>query len=238
MNCASARCRRAMPPRSTTKRAPEMRAAASKSSPPNFTPRSTWSSGVKSNSRGVPWRRTSTLAVSSRPSGTESCSRFGRPISQASDSVCTAASATSAAVSSPVSCSPRASIALASSPLPLAIPTALALALRSARSRSASICTALRRSSRARNASRSSTKPRRARLRATASVSVRSCLESSTSFSVLLPAACQSPANISPSARPAKAATRQTSTVTATYAAARIASPAPANVTVSSANAE
>ena len=44
--------------------------------------------GSKPNSRGVPQRRTSTLPVSSTPTGTLSCGRLGRPISRLCKSAC------------------------------------------------------------------------------------------------------------------------------------------------------
>ena len=54
--------------------------------------------GLKSNARGVPQRRTSTLAVSSRPVGHDSCSRFGRPSCAAHRAAaCTASRSCSAA---------------------------------------------------------------------------------------------------------------------------------------------
>ncbi len=173
MNCASARCSCATCERITTNLAPEMRAAASKSRPPSPSPISTWSRGLKSNGRGAPQRRTSTFALSSRPSGTDSCSRLGRPSCHSSRSACTAVSCCSAPARSRVSCSPFAIRGATSVPFPLAMPTALAFALRSARSRSDSICHGLRLSSRARKPCTSSVKPRRARLRATVSGSER-----------------------------------------------------------------
>src|ERR1700739_962232 len=46
MNCVSARCSRATAPRITTKRDPEMRAAAAKSSPPGLAPAHTFEVGA------------------------------------------------------------------------------------------------------------------------------------------------------------------------------------------------
>jgi hypothetical protein len=77
MNCASARWSRAMLPRRTTKRAPDSFAAVAKSSPAIAAGMSKCSRGAKSSVRGVPQRRSSTLAVSSGPSGTSGSGRFG-----------------------------------------------------------------------------------------------------------------------------------------------------------------
>src|SRR5512135_56427 len=170
----SARCRRARPPFSTTKRAPEIRPAASKSICANRSPIATWSSGVYSNSRGVPQRRTSTFEFSSRPSGTLSCSMFGSPSMSSSNSACTATSSLSRPSSLRASRLPSSIRVVTSSPLPFAMPTFLACALRAERVSSAATCAALRRSSSARKRSTSRLKPRRARLAATAAGSERS----------------------------------------------------------------
>ena len=69
-------------PRRKVKREPESLAPVSKSRP-SGAPRSTWSFTAKSNVRGVPQRRTSTLPVSSAPAGTLSSGRLGTPISMA-----------------------------------------------------------------------------------------------------------------------------------------------------------
>jgi hypothetical protein len=65
MNCASARSNFASLPFSTTKRAPDILAAAAKSISPVASPNSTWSLGVNAKLRWLPWRRISTLPVSS-----------------------------------------------------------------------------------------------------------------------------------------------------------------------------
>src|SRR6202789_1509444 len=184
MNCTRARWSLARLPVITTNRAPEMRPAASKSIPIR-SPKATWSLGAKSNCRATPQRRTSTLAVSSRPSGTPECGMLGRPNCRSNTCACIASSCLSTPCSSWPKDSPKARKALASCPLALACPTALALALRSARSRSASICTALRCSSRAAKAATSSTNPRRARAAATPGKSLRSNLGSSKMKSLI-----------------------------------------------------
>lgn len=58
---------------------------------PSFAPTSTWACGSKSKVRGVPHFRTSTFALSSAPSGTLGCSRFGR-VSECSRMPCSMAS--------------------------------------------------------------------------------------------------------------------------------------------------
>src|SRR5688572_17336390 len=168
----SARCSRASAPVSTANRAPAILAATSKSSIPACSPSATWSSGVKENVRGSPQRRSSTFAVSSRPSGTESCSRFGSINTKPSNSSCTRPSSASRPSSFVASASPCASSGAMSWPLAFAWPTVFAWAFRAARTSSAATCTLFRRSSSVRSRATSSAKPRRARLRATPSGSV------------------------------------------------------------------
>ena len=148
MNWASARCRRATPPRITVNRAPESLAPAAASSP-SGSPTSRWSFTAKSKVAGVPQRRTSTLSASLRPTGTDSCGRLGRLASSASSDACTDSSSAGMPACSCVTALTSASSALASSPLPLAWPICLDSALRCACSASARVCSALRRASRA-----------------------------------------------------------------------------------------
>ena len=78
MNCASARCSRARSPRRNEKRAPDIFAAVAKSSRPSASPRSVWSFAGKSNSGGVPQRRTSTLSSADLPTGVDGCVEVGQ----------------------------------------------------------------------------------------------------------------------------------------------------------------
>ena len=64
-------------PISTENRAPAIFVPRSKSMMPSAGPRSQCACGVKSNVRGVPCRRTSTLSALLFPAGTLSCGRFG-----------------------------------------------------------------------------------------------------------------------------------------------------------------
>ena len=143
MNCASARCSRAAGPRRKTKREPESFAAVSKSSP-SGAPTSTWSFTAKSKSRGVPQRRTSTFAVSSAPSGTPACGRFGSPISSVLSSAWSASSRWALAFRSSPMPATSSSSAVASPPLPLSCPICLDSALRRACSSSVRIWIVLR----------------------------------------------------------------------------------------------
>lgn len=125
MNCARARCRRAIGPRMRAKRAPESLAAVSKSNQPCRSPRATWSLTSKSKVFGVPQRRTSTLASSSAPTGTDSCGRLGMPSSMASSSPWMASSWRLPSSSSEPMRSTSASSGAMSSPRCLAWPIAL-----------------------------------------------------------------------------------------------------------------
>ena len=100
MNWPTARSSRASPPFSTANRAPDIRAAASKSSSPSASPRSAWSLAGPP-SRGVPQRLTSTLALSSSPSGTSSAARFCCLASRSRSFAPTSRSVASAAAISP-----------------------------------------------------------------------------------------------------------------------------------------
>ena len=61
----------------TENRAPAIFVARSKSMMPSAGPRSQCAFGSKSNARGSPWRRTSTLSAALLPTGTLACGRFG-----------------------------------------------------------------------------------------------------------------------------------------------------------------
>ena len=79
MNCSSARSSRASAPFSTTNRAPDIFAAASKSMRPSASPISKCSLGLKpsGNVGALPCWRSSTLSFSSLPSGVSSSGRLG-----------------------------------------------------------------------------------------------------------------------------------------------------------------
>ena len=77
MKLISARDSRAPAPLNTEKRAPAIFVARSKSRMPSAGPRSQCGCGSKSNARGSPWRRTSTLSAALLPTGTLACGRFG-----------------------------------------------------------------------------------------------------------------------------------------------------------------
>src|SRR5690606_31106795 len=83
MKLIRARASRAPAPDRTEKRAPDMRAARSKSRMPSAPPISQWGFGAKSNVRGVPHRRTSTLSADEAPTGTLWCGRLGSVSSSA-----------------------------------------------------------------------------------------------------------------------------------------------------------
>src|SRR5688572_22686219 len=147
MNWASARCSRATWPFITVKRAPLSLTPVSKSRPSGV-PTSTWSLTSKSNLRGVPHLRTSTLAVSSAPTGTLSCGRLGTASSRACISgwICSRRAADCSR--SPLSCATSAITASADSPLALSWPICLDRALRLACSSSVRVWMVLRSASR------------------------------------------------------------------------------------------
>ena len=97
MNCSSARESRANAPFSTTNRAPDSFAAASKSIRPKASPISKCSFGVNPNGKlgGAPYRRTSTLSFSSLPSGVSASGRLGISASAASSAAAASRSAAS-----------------------------------------------------------------------------------------------------------------------------------------------
>ncbi len=133
MNCASARCSRAIGPRRNVKRAPLIAAPVSKSSPSGG-PRSACSCGSNAKLRCWPQRDSSRLAVSSAPSGTSSSGMLGSAASSASSSAPSARSSSSSAGSVSLSCATSAlsASAVAMSPLPIAAPIAFDASLRRA----------------------------------------------------------------------------------------------------------
>ena len=83
MKLMSARSSCAPAPIRTAKRAPAILVARSKSMMPSCGPRSQCAFGSKSNARGSPHVRTTTLSAATRPTGTLSCGRFGIVAEQA-----------------------------------------------------------------------------------------------------------------------------------------------------------
>ena len=94
MKFASARSSRAPASQYTANRAPEIFAACSKFRMPSCSPNSQCGFGAKSNARGVPHRRTSTLSSAVVPGGTLSAGRLGICCSTAC--ICCSAAAASA----------------------------------------------------------------------------------------------------------------------------------------------
>src|SRR6266496_4792864 len=179
MNCASARCRCARPPRKKEKRAPESFAAVAKSRRPSASPMSVWSLIGKSNALGAPQRRISTLSSGEAPTGVEAWLRFGRSRRNSRSSRCTRSSSASRRfVVSPI---PATSVnsAAASSPLPFAMPICLDNALRRAWSSCVRTWMSLRSRSSASKRSASSVTPRLAKPAATSARSLRKRLMSS-----------------------------------------------------------
>ena len=148
MNWASARCRRATGPRRNEKREPDSLAPVSKSRP-SGAPRSTWSRGAKSKLRGVPQRRTSTLALSSAPTGTLASGRLGSDISIVDSSAWIASSRAAERSSSPAMPFTSVISALASAPCAFFWPISFDRLLRRACSSSVRVCRPLRSDSRA-----------------------------------------------------------------------------------------
>jgi hypothetical protein len=136
MNWPRARSSRAIWLFSTTKRAPLMRAAASKSMPPRAAPRSTWSLGAFRRPAGSleasPQRRISTLPPRPRPPARRAAGMLGRPPAGPSAWPPTRASSSPAVAMTPFSASTSAirRAASASSFLALAWPISLELSLR------------------------------------------------------------------------------------------------------------
>ena len=179
MNCASARCRWASAPRRNVKRAPESFAPVAKSSSPRPSPMSVWSRTGKSNVRGVPQRRTSTLSSDDLPTGTLECVRFGRSSRKSRSAVCTRSSSPSRRLVSAPMPATSARSADASSPLPLAAPIAFDSALRFACRSCVRVWMSLRSRSSDSKRAASSVTPRLARPAATAGRSLRRRLMSS-----------------------------------------------------------
>jgi hypothetical protein len=191
MNWVSARCRRAICPFITVKRAPEILTPASKSSPPSAVPRSTWSRGA-AMARGVPQRSASTLPVSSRPTGTLSCGRLGISSRKVSKRGINSASAASPAFSASPRPATSAITAEASSPLPLSMPICLDSVLRLACRSCVCTCRRLRSASRASKPAVSSVTPRVARRSATRARLLRRSWMSSMVRPYFVFAACAS----------------------------------------------
>src|SRR5690606_39767239 len=124
-----------------------------------------WSRTSKSNWRGSPQRCCSTLPVSSVPTGTPSCGRFGKPSAMASSSPRIASSRASLALSSSPRPATSASRGAASSPFALACPIALECVLRRFCSSWVRTWICLRSDSSADIATASSSKPRVSRRR-------------------------------------------------------------------------
>ena len=97
MKLMSARSSRAPAPSSTANRAPDIRAARSKSRMPSAVPTSQCGLGVNANAGGAPHRRTSTLSAAEDPTGTLACGRFGMASSSPSRADSIAASSVSSA---------------------------------------------------------------------------------------------------------------------------------------------
>ena len=147
MNCASARCKRAIWPFITVKREPESFTPISKSKP-SGSPKSTWSLGVKAKGCGsLPvalQRRNSTLPCSSAPTGTLSFGKLGTASNKVCNSVCKM-SRRAADCSSSVLISATCTIsASALSPFDLRMPICLDTVLRIDCNSSVRVCNVLR----------------------------------------------------------------------------------------------
>ena len=164
MNCASARCVRAIAPDRITKREPESLAAVSKSMPRVTDLMSKCSTASKSNVGGVPHLRISTLSFSSAPCGTSAYGRFGmvsnRSVSLASMPFASSSNAATSAFLSDTRARRRSNSA--SSPDALTAPTSFDAALRSANAASAAVIFARRSASIAKMADDIGSFPRRA----------------------------------------------------------------------------
>ena len=147
-------------PCSTTKRAPEIFAAAAKSISPVASPSATWSLGAKLKLRWLPTRRSSTLPVSSVPSGTSSNGRLGSTSSRRVSSASSSAASASPVFSDSSSAATSAISASAGSPLPLAMPICRLSALRLAWADSLSEMAARRRLSISSSSADSGARPR------------------------------------------------------------------------------
>ena len=172
MSCVSARWSCASAPRSTENRAPEIFAAAGRSS--RLAANATWSRGSKLKEGGSRQRRSSTLSASVRPAGTSSSGTFGIVMAKSASSARTDSKSAFAAPSR-VPKSPTAAInGFTSWPAAFAAPMRADAPRRSFCSRSVCNCSSLRRVSKVRKRSASSTKPRRPTLAAMPSTSRRS----------------------------------------------------------------
>ena len=130
MKAPKARLSRAKAPLRMTKRAPDILAACSKSIRPRASPSWKCSLASKSNWRGVPCLRSSTLAASSAPSGTSSAGRLGIPAKASSRAAFNRWAAASISAWASLSLAPRAMTSAASSPLAFRAPISLEMALR------------------------------------------------------------------------------------------------------------
>ena len=183
MNWPSARSSRASGPRSTTKRAPAIFAAAAKSIMPSASPSSKCCFGWKPRSRGSPCCFSTTLAVSSGPSGTSGSSTFGRPSSTRLIASSSAAACVSSASMSSRSAVASASSADVSAPLRLPCPTSRDSALRRACFSCSAVSAARRSASCASSSDDTGASPRRASAASKPAGSLRmarmSCMRSS-----------------------------------------------------------
>ena len=140
MKLASARSMCASAPDSTTKRAPDILAAVSKSIRPSASPMSKCSLGVKSNAGLSPQVRISSFAASSAPSGTSASGRLGSSAIVVSSTISAALASISASASAFLVSDTLAIRSPASSPLALSAPTSFDSLLRSAWISWASVC--------------------------------------------------------------------------------------------------
>ena len=167
MNCSSAREAAPARPSSTTKRAPDSFAAASKSMRPSASPISKCSLGLNPSGKlgGAPWRRTSTLSFSSLPSGVSSSGRLGIAASSASSAAlaCRSASSSSGIFAFASATSARKSSAATVSLRAIAAPICFEAALRRSCARCSSAIAFRRFSSSAISDSACGGKPRRRR---------------------------------------------------------------------------
>ena len=184
MNWANALCKRAIWPCITAKREPVNFTALSKSRP-NGVAKSTWSLTGKSKLGILPQRKTSWLADSSLPDGTDSWGILGIFNKKWFSCDWTTVSFSVSACNSWLTAVDSAISALASSPLPFFMPTALANWLRLACNSSERLWTCLRSDSKETKVSLSRINFRSAKRAATVSRSLRNSWISIMSFSML-----------------------------------------------------
>src|SRR5918996_262151 len=192
MKVASARSRRASAPDSTTNRAPDNLAARSKSMP-RRPPSSSCSLGANSKRRGSPQLRSSTLSLSSAPSGTSGASGLGTVASTSASSAARSRSASSAAWIDALSAPTSAISGAASPPCACRLPISLDSALRRAWACCTSVCSARTAASRSSSSAAIAGSPRRLSASSSASGCSRTHLRSSTAsygFDVIAIARC------------------------------------------------